>query len=374
MILNMALAKYCEDIDDRYTDDNFERLNALFSGRDFSKEWRQLARVDSAAVVARFSGGYFEDRMVFLRPGRTRFSVESASKIQHVMVTFSRFNDAAEELSPDETGAFEIHSPKADGELTLRCGNYSKTYRITFLDKPKPEVLPDVKPALAALVHNPARWTNAGFEKLRGELDTVLSLPGIPPDFATGVKEFYLGLFHESIGEANYRKRIETAFNVLRPFCAFSDYAQLICAYYLYRVNYFEQVVALHQIPLLSTIAKFFLSQNSASISRLKNKPTTGETEILVSDRDFELFQAITLFMEGNLKGCAKKISRAQAAGLSGLDTQGDERLTLIRARLASRSGKAPEAARFYGILTNSATDAIRAEANTMLNLQRSNK
>jgi hypothetical protein len=76
----MALAKYREDIDARYTDDNFERLNALFSGRDFSKEWQQLARVDSAAVVARFSGGYFEDRMVFLRPGRTRFSVECASK------------------------------------------------------------------------------------------------------------------------------------------------------------------------------------------------------------------------------------------------------------------------------------------------------
>jgi hypothetical protein len=370
----MALAKYCEDIDDRYTDDNFERLNALFSGRDFSKEWRKLARVDSAAVVARFGGGYFEDRMVFLRPNRTRFSVECASKTQPVVVSFSRFDGATEQLSTDDNGTYEIGAPKVDGELKLCCGNYSKTYRISFLDKPKPETLPDVKPALAALVHNPARWTNAGFEKLRGELETVLSLPGIPPDFAAGVKEFYLGLFHESIGEANYRKRIETAFNLLRPFCAYSDYAQLICAYYLYRVNCFEQVAALHQIPLLSTIARFFLSKHPADLSPAKDKPVAGETEILVSNRDFELFEAVTLFMTGDLKGCAKKVALAQAASHSGLDTQGDERLALLRARLANRSGKIPEAVRIYGILTNSATDVLRAEANAMLKSQRINK
>jgi hypothetical protein len=370
----MGLAKYCEDIEDRYTDDNFERFNALFSGRDFSKEWQQRARVDSAAVVARFTGGYFEDRMVFLRPGRTRFTIECASKTQPVAVSFSRFDGAAESLSPDENGTYEINAPKADGELNLNCGNYTKTYQISFLDKSKPETLPDVKSALAELVHNPARWTTAGFEKLRSELETVFALPGIPPDFASGVKEFYIGLFHESIGEVNYRKRIETAFNLLRPFCAYSDYAQLICAYYLYRVNCFEQVAELHQIPLLSAIAKFFTRPHLVDIPSNNNKSPVGETEILVSNRDFELFQAVTLFMTGDLKNCAKKIAKAQVASHSGIDTQGDERLVLLRARLASRSGNFSEAARLYGRLTNSATDSFRNEANNTLNMQRINK
>ncbi len=366
----MALAKYCEDIDDRYTDDNFERLNALFSGRDFSKEWRQLARVDSAAVVARFSGGYFEDRMVFLRHKRTRFSVECASISTPVTVFFSRSGGVPEQLSPDENGGYEIDAPKTDGELKLRCGNYSKGYHISFLDRRKPETLPDVKKALTALVHNPARWTNAGFENLRGELEIVLSLPGIPLDFADGVKEFYLGLFHESIGEPNYRKRIERAFNLLCPFCAYSDYAQLICTYYLYRVNCFAQVAGLHQMPLLSTIAKFFLNPHLADNSTATEKPVASETEILVSDRDFELFGAVKLFVTGDLAGCAKQVALAQAASRPGLDPQGDERLTLLRARLASRLGKVSEAARYYGILTNSATEVLRVEAGVMLKSQ----
>lgn len=366
----MALAKYAEDIDDRYTDDNFERLNALFSGRDFSKEWHQLAKVDSAAVVAKFGGGYFEDRMAFLRPGRTRFNIECASKTSQVKVCFARTSGMTEELSPDGNGNYEIHAPKTDGELTLNCGHYFKKYHISFLDQRKPETLPDVKAALAALVHNPARWTNAGFEKLRGELETVLALPGIPTDFAAGVKEFYLGLFHESLGETNYRKRIETAFNLLRPFCAYSGYAQLICTYYLYRVNCFSQAAALHQVPLLSMIAGFFSNQPKVGSSPAKSHAAISETEILVSNRDFELFEAVTLFMSGDLAGCAKKVALAQAAAHPGLDPQGDERLTLLRARLANHAGKTSEAARYYGILTNSATDVMRAEAEAMLKAQ----
>lgn len=139
-------------------------------------------------------------------------------------------------------------------------------------------------------------------------------------------------------------------------------------------MNCFEQVAALHQIPLLSTIAKFFSRPHPADISPAKDKSDAGETEILVSNRDFEIFKAVTLFIAGDLKGCAKKVALAQATCRSGLDTQGDERLALLRARLASRSGKISEAARIYGILTNSATDVVRAEANTMLKSQRINK
>ncbi|HEX7653918.1 MAG TPA: hypothetical protein VF607_10450 [Verrucomicrobiae bacterium] len=124
------------------------------------------------------------------------------------------------------------------------------------------------------------------------------------------------------------------------------------------------------QIPLLSVIAKFFCNPQLANICHAKERAAVSETEILVSNRDFELFQAVTLFMTGDLKGCAKKIALAQASGHPRLDPQGDERLTLLRARLANHAGKASEAARYYGILTNSATDVLRAESEAMLKAQ----
>src|SRR5438046_2728085 len=112
----MALAKYCEDIIDRYSDDNFERINSLFSGRDFGKEWRELARVDSAAVAAQCNGRFFEDRMVFLRNGRVRFSVKCGSTTQPVVARFTRRSAQPEVLTPEEDGRYEIRAPKEDGE------------------------------------------------------------------------------------------------------------------------------------------------------------------------------------------------------------------------------------------------------------------
>ncbi|HEY0550027.1 MAG TPA: hypothetical protein VGF13_10535 [Verrucomicrobiae bacterium] len=371
----MALAKYCEDIIDRYSEDNYERINALFSGRDFAKEWRELARVDSAAVAAQYNGRFFEDRMVFLQSSRVRFSVKCASNTQPVVARFTRRSAVPEVLLPDEGGRYEIRVPKEDGELQLQCGFYSKTYRLSFLDKTKPENLPDVQPALAALVTNPARWTSAGFEKLRTELENALAVPGVPADFATGVKEFYLGLFHESVGEINFRKRIETAFNVLRPFCPYSGYATLICAYYLYRVNCFEQVASLAEIPALSRLAEFFMEAPALNgTPKVVEQATATGTEILVSDRDHALFGAVTHFLAGDLSRCSEQIEVASRASNHGLDTQGDERIALVRARLATRCNKMPEAARLYGTLANSPTEAFRAEANAILKSQPTRK
>lgn len=364
----MALAKYAEDIVDRYSDDNFERINGLFSDRDFGKEWRELARVDSAAVAAQSSGRFFEDRMVFLRPSRVRFTVKCGSTTQPVVARFTRRSALPEVLKPEEGGRYEIRAPKEDGELQLQCGHYSKSYRISFLDQPKPENLPDVQSALAALVTNPTRWTSAGFEKLRTELDTALTVPGIPADFATGVKEFYLGLFHESVGELNFRKRLETSFYLLCPFCPYSSYATLICAYYMYRVNCFEQVAALTEIPSLSRVAAFFTQQPTTAGGKSGEFPATGATEILVSDRDHALFSAVNHFLAGDLIRCAEQIEVASRTGHHGLDTQGDERIALLRARLASRCGRRPEATRLYATLANSATESFQIEASGMIN------
>jgi hypothetical protein len=366
----MALAKYREDIIDRHSEDNYERINALFSGRDFAKEWRELARVDSAAVAAQYNGRFFEDLMVFLRSGHVRFTINCASPSQLVVAQFARRGAAADLLKPDKSGQYEIPIPHEDGELKLQCGLYSKSYHISFLDRAAPENLPDVQPTLAALVSNPARWTSTSFQVLRGELDNALAVPGVPGDFAMGVKEFYLGLFHESIGEFNFRRRIETAFNSLRPFCPYSRYATLICAYYLYRVNCFEQIAHLKEVPALSRIASFFVEPAGGDGKESHHEETTSGTEILVSDRDYLLFGAVNDFLASDLSECAQKIKTASRAGPCGLDPQGDERIALVSARLATRTGRPNEAARLYSALANSPTQAFRTEASAALNLK----
>ena len=364
----MALAKYCEDIVDRLSDDNWERIHAFFAIRNFDKEWRESKRVESAAVAAQFKDRYFEDRMVFLRSAKTRFNIICASKEQPVVVQYTRRSQASEVLFPDTQGHYQILAPKEDGELKLQCGFYTKNYSISFLDKPKPETLPNLQLALAALVSNPARWTSAGFEKLRSELEFALAIPGIPADFAMGVKEFYLGLFHESIGERNFRKRLETAFNILRPFSPYSDYATLICAYYLFRVNCFEQVASLKEIPTLSRIAQFFLEPLFLASGKTRSQPAPPVgTEILVSDRDFALFHAVTSFLSDDMVTCSEQLDISIRAEKVGLDPQGDERIAIVRARLAMRSDKIAAAKLLYGTLSNSATEAFRLEAEKIL-------
>ena len=94
----MANAKYTEDIIDRFSEDNYERINALFRVRDFDKEWHELARVESAAVAAQKDGRFLEDRRVFLHGVKLAFTVICAFNTQRVLVTFHRTGKSPEVL------------------------------------------------------------------------------------------------------------------------------------------------------------------------------------------------------------------------------------------------------------------------------------
>ena len=367
----MANAKYTEDIIDRYSEDNYERINALFSVRDFDKEWHELARVESAAVAAHKDGRFFEDRSVFLRGAKVKFTVVCASNKQPVSVTFTRTGKSPEVLMANAKGYYELKATDEDGRLQLQCGHYTKIYMLSFIEQPKLEKLPDVWQALQKLISNPANWTNDGFERLRTELTGCLDQPSIPREFAFGVKEFYFGLFHEGIKEPNYRKRLETAFQTLKPFCPYSNYATLICTYFLFRVNSFERVAALTEIPTLSRIARFFetpFKHCAENVAQSVSKEASSSTEILVSNRDFELIRATNCFLDKNFKDCVKHINLCRKASVASLDPQGDDRLTLLEARLARTSEKLAEARRLYGSLQNCLSDVIRVEAEEFLN------
>jgi hypothetical protein len=178
------------------------------------------------------------------------------------------------------------------------------------------------------------------------------------------VKEFYLGLFHEGIKEANYRKRLETAFQSLKPFCPYSNYAALICAYFLFRVNSFERVAALTEIPTLSRIARFFATPFEQCVEKAAqpvSRHSSSSTEILVSNRDFELIRGTISFLDRKFKDCAKHLASCRKASISGLDPQGDDRQTLLEARLARVTKQPAEARRLYSRLENCPTRQLQS-------------
>ena len=369
----MALAKYREDIEDRYYEDTSQRFEALFALRDFEKEWRQAAHTESAAVAAKMSGGsFFEDRMAFMRHEQVSFLVVSSPEAKGISVRYEPAGKPSQPVHPSAAaGTYKLPPPHEDGRLELRCGHYTKTYEIAFLDEKNPEGIPDLRASLAAIASNPARWTKQSFEKVRQDLDKSLAVQGVPPDFAYGVKEFYLGLFHESLGEPNFRKRIETAFTYLRPFCSHSKYAALISAYYLYRVNSFDRVATLSQMPGLSRVARFFSNSYGVETRRRSQNTTRAKkiaaTEILISDRDFAMFQAVDCLAAHNLTECADHLNQASCSVKPGIDPQGDERFLLIQARLAHASGSLSEARSHYANLTFSPMDNFRTEAEKAL-------
>src|SRR5882757_9771839 len=113
----MANAKYAEDIVRRYTEENYERINAVFSGRDFDREWKELSRIESAAVAAKINGKFFEDKTVFLRNAKIQFSVVCSSKKQPVSASYTKSGKALEVLSPNDAGCYCLTDPQEDGIL-----------------------------------------------------------------------------------------------------------------------------------------------------------------------------------------------------------------------------------------------------------------
>jgi len=365
----MALAKFREDIVERYHED----IRELFGRGEVSPEkgWQpqQPAAIASDTVAAVRNGKFFEDRVAFLMSEEVTFGLDSPKQTT-VYVSYRCDNGHEIVLNPNGKGFYRLPSGQP-GQLYLRCGYYIKEYRVSWLREAKPEQLPDFSARLGTLSENPAKWTAATFESVRAELDNILYCPNVPEDFATGVKEFYLGLFHETIGEPNYRKRFEAAFTFLRPFVNYSDYAALICGYYLYRINEFDQLAAVPKLSTLSAVGNFFSGTLLATTGKAGNvlprRPEHVSPEILVSERDYRIIECAVQQLSKQWAKAERALQAAQVASTAGLDPQGDERLAILSARLSRQLGHLEKARAEYGKLQFSPNPQFKKEADGFL-------
>jgi hypothetical protein len=358
----MALAKFKEDINERYLDD-IEALERRRPRRDPSEGWTRVRAEESDAVALRGTDGTWWDDILVFETGKpvTFETVVARPGVPAHVHWQSPLVGAAPKF--EERGGITtmLASCGVSGDLVTNCGNYAKTYRVSFVVQAQPEALPDFAAELAALTAHPPAWTQASFDRFRTSTEGVMQAHKLPADFCDGIREYHLGLFHEQLGEGRFGERLDRAFAQLYPFVPYSRLAALICGYILYRINAFDHPLVHRGLRRLGRVANFFCghvnpARGGATI------PTAGSSELVISPLDDALIAAVEYLDGGNTNAAQAAAERASTARCR-VDTQGLERVYFVRAQIHSRQGNATEAGRYAVLLGNSGVASFRALA-----------
>lgn len=355
----MALAKFKEDINERYLEE-IEGLEKLRPSRDPRKEWARIAPEISDAVALRGTDGtWWDDNLVFAsgKPVTFQMVVARPDAAAHVHWQSTRPGPIPKfEQRGDETTM--VASCGLSGDLVASCGNYAKTYRVSFVVEVQPEALPDFAAELAALTAHPPTWTQASFDRFRIGTENVLRAHKLPADFCEGVREYHLGLFHEQLGVGRFGERLDRAYAQLYPFVPYSRLAALICGYQLYRINAFDHPLVRHGLRRLGRVVEFFCGRTK--LLRRGTIPNAGSSELIISLLDEGIIAAVEHLICGDTNSGKASIERASKARC-GADTQGLERLYFIRVKISLYENNAREANRYAVLLSNSGVPSFRA-------------
>lgn len=356
----MALAKFKEDINERYLDD-IEALENSRPRRDPSSEWSRLGKVESDAVALRGADGlWWDDQMVFQVGLKNECDKVAARPSIPSNAAWQSVGNAPRPKITQKNERLAIEAMSAvSGDLVVTCGNYSKTYRISFVQKALPESVPDFARELAALTAHPPSWTQTTFDKFRDGTEQVLASYKLPADFCDGVREYHLGLFHEQVREGRFGDRLDRAYTQLYPFVPYSRLAALICGYYLYRVNEFDHPLVEKGLRRLGSVADFFAGRASIG-DEGKSKRLSRSADLVVSAVDEAIIEAIEFLQKGRLLDAESAANRASTARCVG-DTHGLERVHFLKAQIFGKLDRDREAARESAMLANSGVRSFRA-------------
>lgn len=359
----MALAKFFEDVRESYLDGVDGRINAVY-GRDPEREWKLTAATLTDAVALRSREGIlFDDNLVFQTGQRVIFEIVCARGDLAVELKWQTAQKGTLTTLPDDKDAVVLISKHAvSGDLVVSCGNYAKSYRVSFIEGLRPENLPDFAAELATLTANPPSWTQSSFDRFRVGMESVLQTHQLPADFCDGIREYYLGLYHEQIGEGRFVERLDRAYAQLSPFVQFSRLGALICGYHLYRVNAFEAPLVTNALGRIGRVARFFSGEvaPSAPVPKTARKPS--RELLIISAVDEAIIAAVEHLDEGDLD-LAEASARTAEAARCEIDTQALERIYFLRHEIGLRRGDVRSAAQYAAQLSNSGVANFRALA-----------
>ena len=276
-------------------------------------------------------------------------------------------------MAPDTKGNYTISSKTpATVKLRLRCGAYTKEHQIHFLETSSIANIPEVAELISALTENPPAWSTESFPPFRRKLDAILKKRRVPKQFGDGVIEYHLSLFYENQRSATFGKLLERANELLRCFAPFSDYAALICAFYLFRTNSFEYTafVNISRLPNFRRLLHFFTAPFSDAFklqTKEKQLAHSVKLDLLVPEPDHVMLQALLAANQGRLNDAANLVKDCWRLVEPDFDIQRERRLTFLGARLYRVTGDTKRAAACYERIRYSTQPHFREEAQQFL-------
>ncbi|MDX2187117.1 MAG: hypothetical protein SFV32_09295 [Opitutaceae bacterium] len=363
----MALAKYFEDL----VEDCLDGRRWMFEPqekRDPAREWRALQPEPKSTAVrlCHDNGVAWDDGEAFTMAEPVTARVEVIQPEVRVTLSWKSVRGIGPQITPTPGGVRITASQVNSGDLLVSCGNYTKVYRVSFTQRERLESLPDFSLQLSALVDNPPSWTQATFDSFREGVDKLLQKHTLPEDFCYGVREFYLGLYHERLGEIRFGDRLDRAAVLLRPFLGHSRLALMICSYYMYRVNAFEHPLANLALKRISRAARFFVSGAFSPDEVATEHPIpASKPKILISAADHEMMDAVNAMDQGHIAEFWRH-AEAVASCISPHDQQGRERFNFLRAQACKATGDLLKAKSYSVNLAQSTVPSFRALATQL--------
>jgi hypothetical protein len=344
----MGWARYYEDIEERYGDDTRDRYEQYLKSLEPDGHLPQQS-FRPGEVWAVCNGRRFEDYMAFPVDKRIQFRVETEPGCEPPEVEL-RDGVAERELAPDATDSYSIFSRMPTTViLVLKCGGHRKEYFVHFLKAGSIDKIPEFAVLITALTKNPPTWSTQTFLHFREKLETVLTDQSVPKQFADGVVEYHLALFYENLRSPSFGKLLERANELLRCFTPYSDYAAMICGFYLFRTNAFDHgaVANIGRLPSLKRVFEFFTSPYDEAMrpETMKKRHNQGlQMDILVPRPDHTLIQALLCAKSGDLPKAASQVEETWGMLEPDFDAQRERRLTFLEARI-HRAGRNMKAA-----------------------------
>jgi hypothetical protein len=358
----MALAKFFEDL----VEDTLDGQRWLFDTgerRDPAREWQAAKQQESAAVRLLHRGGFaWDDRESFNADEPIVAMVETNRPDLPVKVTWRSSRGVSPKIETVRGGVKISATQVNSGDLHVDCGHYRKTYRVSFTKALQLESLPDFSAKLAALTHNPVYWSQSAFDAFRIGVESLLQAHELPEDYCYGIREFYLGLYHEQIREARFGDRLDRAAMLLRPFIGQSRLAISICGYQMYRINEFEHPLAGFALKRIGRASRFFATGTFSSEEAPMEKSKGEKTQMLISAADHAMLDAIAAMDRGDTMEF-RKHADVVSRSLSPHDPQGLERFDYLRAQVCKATGDSRQAKAYAANLAHSIIPSFRALA-----------
>jgi hypothetical protein len=294
----MALAKYLEDITDRWFEDLAAtgRLEATF----VPGTYEPAPSPPTSWIRLNLKNSPLPDRIALLSGDEPCFEVTTDSPNALFQAAFVSGPESKlpTVLLSGRTLSFKLLKAGLY-RLQLICGSYRQDYEIDVTETLDLDRQDTIQQGYLALQDRPDEWTRDRFDSLKKRMSPANRPAGIPSTFCNGILDYHLALYHSEQGKAEIaNSRFVDAYRNLRPYIAHSDVARFVCDYIHYLMNRFEGCTGTTSKGKFGGLRAFLSSPFEDSLRDRGRSPARNPSryvEVLVLSLDQKLIEVVNL-------------------------------------------------------------------------------